>query len=119
MRIKRGSVFEEIEYRILQALRVGMGRQMGRPAEKERRETVNGCEGVLLALEIAVGDLYDWVGEQSDRHLLAQSPLVEDEQSIMEVGRGQAYAKVRSKMRTLFSGLIDFEQKQEKQKNGL
>jgi len=119
LREQRGTVFAENEYRILQALRVGMARPLGRPAETERRKTVKFNRVCAPEIETAIEQLWYWVGEQSDRHLLAQSPLVEDEQSIMEVGRGQAYAKVRSKMQTLFAGLIDFEQKQEKQKNGL
>ena len=119
MRIKRGSVFEEIEYRILQALRVGMGRQMGRPAEKERGETLIIENPSMLQLAEAAKALYDWVGER----LMHQESKTEHVSHTFTGAhiRGQiaAYEAAQQKMQTLFAGLIDFEQKQEKQKNGL
>jgi len=119
LRVKRGTVFAENEYRILQTLRVGMARSLGRPAEKERRETVRTIDTTPHLWEAAVEALYDWVGDK--KHVNQVDAIEHENAELRLLARGATtgYDNVRYKMRTLFAGLIDFEQKQEKQKNGL
>lgn len=70
-------------------------------------------------IEAAIEALYDWVGERRD---IFQKTAMESHSSWGQHyidGEINVCTDMLWKMRTLFSGLIDFEQTEEKQKNGL
>ena len=96
-----------------------MARPLGRPAEKERGETLrienDGPTEIMSAIEA----LYNWVGDKKHANQVDAIEHENAELRLLARGATTGYDNVRYKMRTLFSGLIEFEQKQEKQKNGL
>ena len=96
-----------------------MARPLGRPAEKERGEMVIIENPSMLQLAEAAKALYDWVGERKDNTVKVERLMSTEYTQGYNRGGKTAYAKTVTKMQTLFAGLIDFEQKQEKQKNGL
>ena len=74
---------------------------------------------VCIEMALKIEALYNWVGE---RYTIEQKrdPMPAETYSQGKIiGSMYSYVQVQLKMRTLFSGLIEFEQTEEKQKNGL
>jgi len=67
----------------------------------------------------AVKALYDWTFTIEKRWKRVQTELGEGTMSLMAYAAQDELQHVRKEMQTLFAGLIEFEQKQEKQENGL
>jgi len=67
----------------------------------------------------AVKALYDWVGEREQIAEETEQLFGFTKLSCIREARIIAFREVIQQMRTLFAGLIEFEQTEEKQKNGL
>ena len=67
----------------------------------------------------AIEALYNWVGDRKDNAVKVEHFMSTEYTQGYNQGGKSAYAKMATKMQTLFAGLIEFEQTEEKQKNGL
>ena len=70
-------------------------------------------------IEAAIEALYNWVGEQFEyaKEWSINYELPDDKPFAR--GSAASYFRTKAHMQTLFAGLINFEQTEEKQKNGL
>jgi len=110
MREQGGSVFAENEYRILQTVRVGMACSLGRPAEKEESEVTREEKIYYDHVMDAIERLYVWTKEQQDKAWNSYTNSEDSAKKIVLAGELAVQGKVLLQMRTLFSGLIDFEE---------
>jgi hypothetical protein len=97
---------------VVPKMRDRMGCGLGRSTQRKGGETVTKEVRYIRALFSAIEQLWEWVGERgSAKRIAARQSETTDHRTYAE-GSAIAYSNVRLRMRTLFAGLIDFDQEE-------